>query len=403
MSTVGDSEADPELALASDPLVYEQQFAVRFRYQVIFTADLFSVKNSVFVDVISPAMQSSMARFALFLDEGLTRARPKLASEIDEYVSKHAERLELVGQALVVPGGELAKNNARLVEEFHAAISQLRLDRHSYLVAIGGGAVLDTVGYVAATAHRGIRHVRIPSTTLAQGDSGVGVKNGINAFGRKNFLGTFAPPFAVINDISLLRSLPKRHSRSGLAEVVKVASIRDRSFFDWLEANADLLRDLEFSTLTRAIQRSAELHLAQISGGGDPFETGTARPLDYGHWAAHKLEMMSNFSVLHGEAVAVGMALDTRYCVESGCLDEGEGMRVLDLLRNLGFSLWHPALEQVGANGRAEVLDGVTEFQEHMGGQLTIIMLRSIGSMFEVNELDEEKIQAALRYLKETT
>jgi 3-dehydroquinate synthase len=378
----------------------EQQFTVTFQYCVFFTRDVFSLANPVLLDAMPPAAGRKCARFAVFLDSGLAASRPELGEQIDRYVAAHGGALELAGRPVLVTGGEAAKNDPALVERLRTGLAELGIDRHSYVIAIGGGAVLDVIGYVAATLHRGIRHVRIPSTTLAQADSGVGVKNGVNALGKKNLIGTFAPPFAVINDELLLASLPQRSARAGLAEAVKVGLIRDSEFLHWLERNAEPLRQLEINALSKAVRRCAELHMTQIATGGDPFETGNARPLDYGHWSAHKLETMTGYSVLHGEAVAIGIALDTRYCVEMGYLSAGQDQRLWKLLSSLGFALWHEALERRGPDGGLEILSGLTEFKEHMGGELTLIMLSEIGRSFEVHTVDEARIAAAIGWLE---
>src|SRR6185312_16684743 len=157
-----------------------------------------------------------------------------------------------------------------------------------------------------------------PTTVLAQNDAGIGVKNGINAFGAKNMLGTFAAPFAVINDGRFLATLGERDRIAGMAEAVKVALVRDAKFFAWLRAAAPRLAAFDRDAVAQSIRRCAELHLAHIATGGDPFELGNARPLDFGHWAAHKLEVMTDHALRHGEAVALGMALDARYSVEAG-------------------------------------------------------------------------------------
>jgi 3-dehydroquinate synthase len=300
-----------------------------------------------------------------------------------------------------MPGGEEAKNSPELVAQVHRALHSLSIDRQSFLVAIGGGAFLDLLGYVAATTHRGLRHIRVPTTVLAQNDSGVGVKNGINAFGVKNFIGCFKPPFAVLNDMAFLRTLSQRDRISGLAEAVKVALIRDASFFDWLEDHALLLRQGDRTTTAQMIRRCAELHLRQIAFGGDPFEAGNVRPLDYGHWAAHKLEALSQHDLRHGEAVAIGLALDTRYSVQVGLLPPGDDERVVNVLHTLGFSLWHEALELRTETGTWKLLDGLKEFQEHMGGELTITLLREIGSGEEVHQMEPEEILLALAWLRQ--
>ena len=274
------------------------------------------------------------------------------------------------------------------------------IDQHSYAIANGGGAVLDAVGLVAATTHRGVRHVRVPTTVLAQNDSGVGVKNGVNLYGQKNFVGTFAPPFAVLNDIEFIDQLEPRDRVAGMAEAVKVALIRDGDFFVWLERSSDALALFERPAMAQMIRRCAELHMRQIARGGDPFETGSARPLDYGHWAAHKLEGMTRHHLRHGEAVAIGIALDARYSVLAGHLEAGEEERIAFLLEHLGFTLWHAALEQTTTAGRLEVLDGLRDFREHLGGELTITLLGGIGDGFEVHEMDEALVAQSIDWLR---
>jgi 3-dehydroquinate synthase len=306
----------------------------------------------------------------------------------------------MLAPAEVVPGGEPVKNDPALLTRLQQRLVDLGVDRHSFVVGIGGGAMLDLIGYVASSTHRGIRHVRVPTTVLAQNDSGVGVKNGVNAFGVKNLLGSFAPPFAVFNDSDFLRTLQPRDKIAGMAEAVKVALIRDRVFFEWLDASAEGLRACEPAAMRKMIRRCAELHMRQIAQGGDPFETGSARPLDYGHWAAHRLEELTAHELRHGEAVAIGLALDARYSVQVGMLDPGGEDRVHALLKRLGFHLWHPALESRDANGRWLLLRGLEEFREHLGGELTITLLRDIGIGEEVHRMDTNGILRALVWLR---
>src|SRR5207342_1375288 len=172
------------------------------------------------------------------------------------------------------PGGEKVKNLPRYVKEILRAINDGGLCRHSYVVAVGGGAVLDVAGYAAATAHRGVRLIRVPTTVLSQDDSGVGVKNGINAFGKKNYLGTFAAPFAVINDADFLTTLSDRDWRSGISEAIKAALIRDAGLFDFIEQHAVRLKQRDMGVMKDVVSRSAALHYAHIATGGDPFELG---------------------------------------------------------------------------------------------------------------------------------
>jgi len=256
------------------------------------------------------------------------------------------------------------------------------------------------VGLAAATSHRGVRHIRIPTTVLSQNDSGVGVKNAVNFKGIKNYVGTFAPPWAVLNDLDFLDQLPGRERVSGIVEAVKVALIRDPDFYRWLEQNADALATFAPEAEEYMIRRSAELHMRQIAHGGDPFEMGSARPLDFGHWSAHKLEAMTNHHVRHGEAVAIGIALDARYSVLVGLLAEGDDERIVVLLENLGLRIWHPALESKDADGKLSILTGLRDFQEHLGGDLTITLLKSLGRGHEVHQMDATLVRQAIAWLK---
>ncbi|HEX8165884.1 MAG TPA: 3-dehydroquinate synthase [Beijerinckiaceae bacterium] len=376
-----------------------QRFAVAYELPVVFTRDVFDPANPTLADALRRREPEKRHRLALFVDTGVIAAMPNLERMIRRYAAAHAGSLAIEGAIVAVPSGEEAKTDPQLVERLLGELANRAIDRHSYAVAIGGGAVLDAVGYAAAIFHRGVRHVRLPTTVLAQADSGVGVKNAVNAFGVKNLVGTFAPPFAIVNDGTFVDHLPAREKRSGLSEAVKVALIRDRAFFEWIEANADALAGFHPNTLDRLIERSARLHMRQIAQGGDPFETGSARPLDYGHWSAHRLESLTGHKVSHGEAVAIGVALDTRYAVLAGLLPAGEDERVRRLLEKLGFTLWCDALALRDAEGQLAVLRGLKEFQEHLGGELTVTLIDAVGHGVEVNRMDHRLIEEAIGWL----
>ena len=378
----------------------ERTIQVNYRHQVHFTQQVFAPANPLLKDVLANDEQRGSRKALLILDEALAQAQPKLAAEIEAYFAAFPEDLQLVCPPMIIEGGERTKNSYFHVSEIQSRVDRHHIDRHSYMICVGGGALLDMVGLAAATAHRGVRLVRIPTTTLSQDDSGVGVKNGINAFGKKNFIGAFAPPFAVINDFRLLDSLSPRDKRSGYIEAVKVALIRDREFFERLEHDAAKLRDFEPAAMQHLIYRCAELHLNHIATSGDPFEFGSARPLDFGHWAAHKLEQLSEYKLRHGEAVAVGIALDVIYSRKLGYLDPASAERILRLLENLGFELFANELLHEDAQGGLMVLNGFEEFREHLGGQLTITLLKAIGEGFEAHEMSLPKVVEAIRELE---
>lgn len=371
-----------------------QKFNVSYTYPVIFTRGLFDNNNRILVDLIRESGRESN-RALVVIDSEVARLEHGLLERISIYAQIHAPLLEFVAPPFQVRGGEICKHEPLEVERIHSLIERHRLCRHSFIIAIGGGAVLDAAGYAAATAHRGVRLIRLPTTVLAQNDAGVGVKNGINAFGRKNFLGTFAPPFAVINDLEFLKTLNERDLRSGIAEAIKVGLIRDRSFFDSLYADRAALACFASSAMERMIVRCAELHLEHIAGAGDPFECGSSRPLDFGHWNAHKLEELTGSELRHGEAVAIGIALDSLYSWQKGLLGDLDLHRILTILEDVGFVLYHPALSWL------DVDKALREFQEHLGGELSIPLLEGIGKKVEAHEIDVQLMKRCISILAE--
>lgn len=376
----------------------KQQFSVQFEYNVYFTTALFNLQNVVFANFLEEKRTASLQKIFFVIDENVIRENSNLMAEIKAYFKKY-NTVVLVEDILIMPGGEAVKNDLILFNKIVEAVNNSNLDRHSYIVAIGGGSLLDVAGYAAAVAHRGVRHIRIPTTTLSQNDSGIGVKNGVNYLNKKNFLGTFAPPLAVFNDELFLLTLDDRNWRSGISEAIKVALIKDEPFFSWIESNAVKLVERDLKIMNYLVRRCAELHLQHIAGD-DPFEIGSSRPLDFGHWSAHKLEQLTNFGVLHGEAVAMGIALDSIYSTFSGRLSIQKADRVIKLLLALGFEITHPFME-VGKDN--SLLDGLDEFRQHLGGQLTIMLLCDIGKGEEVHEIDNELLAKSARYLKELT
>jgi len=373
---------------------------VRFEYDVSFTDGVFNRENPLLCSTLLSKGEARRHRAFAVVDRGVADAWPGLAGAIEGYFEAHAADLELIAAPLVVEGGEAAKNDEETFRNILQCVHELRIDRHSYVLGIGGGAVLDVVGYAAAVAHRGLRLVRFPTTVLAQADSGVGVKNGINAFGKKNFLGSFAPPFGVLCDVDFLKTLPVRERIAGMSEAVKVALVRDGAFFGWLREHGAALGRGESSAVVELVRRSAELHLRHIATSGDPFEMGSARPLDFGHWAAHKLESLTSHRLRHGEAVAIGMAIDSLYSAHAGLTSPELADVVLELLERIGFRLWDDALELRGSDGRLAVLEGLAEFREHLGGELTVTMLRNAGEGVEVHEVSEAGVLASLDVLR---
>lgn len=379
----------------------KQRFEVRFEYPVVFTRDVFAPSNAALDQAIGRAAHGRR-RILAFLDDGLLQCRPDLPERLARYIEARGGGLELVRPARAVPGGEAVKNDYRLTMEIVDTILEYRLCRQSYVLAIGGGAVLDAVGFAASIVHRGLRLVRLPSTVLAQNDAGVGVKNGMNLHGGKNTIGTFHPPHAVIDDFDLLRTLSDVQWRDGISEAFKVAIIKDADFFDWLCAHAARLGAREEAAMETLIRRCAALHLEHIRTNGDPFELGTARPLDFGHWAAHKLESMSNYRISHGHAVAMGILLDSAYALEEGRIEPAEYRAIAGGLRDAGFPGWYPEMGRRLGDGSLELLQGLRDFQEHLGGRLCVTLPAGIGERREINTMDQALIErCVIRLCKE--
>jgi 3-dehydroquinate synthase len=378
---------------------HQQRFSVSYDYPVYFGEGVFAAENPALADAVSRREPGRRHRAAFVVEARVAEAWPSLLSDIERYVTAHAGRLALAGPPRVVAGGEACKTVPRAPEVLAEWFDALKLDRQSFVVIVGGGALLDMVGYAAAITHRGVRQIRVPTTVLSQNDSGVGVKNGVNAFGKKNFLGTFAPPFAVLDDFRFLSTLDPRDKVAGMAEALKVALIKDPEFFSWLDTQATALARFEMDSVAESIRRCAILHMNHIAGG-DPFELGSSRPLDFGHWAAHKLESLSSYALRHGEAVGIGIALDTRYSVETGLLSEADGDRVLSVLERIGLPTWDARLDERDGAGRRKVLAGIAEFREHLGGELTLMMLEGLGKGREVRQLDERVVETAIDWLR---
>lgn len=378
----------------------DQELKVLFDYPVLFTRDVFEPGNDLFAKTLDRRGEQRTHRMLCFLDAGVDEHHPGLRRQIQDYAASHASHIELVMPPRIVPGGEAIKNDYRLVMEIVDTILECKLCRHSYVVAVGGGAVLDAVGFAASLVHRGLRLVRLPTTVLAQNDSGVGVKNAMNLHGGKNTIGTFAPPYAVINDFSFLATLADREWRDGIAEAFKVAVIKDRVFLDFLCARGSALKDRDQTAMEYLIIRCAELHLEHIRTAGDPFELGQARPLDFGHWSAHWLEAASNYALSHGAAVAIGIALDTCYAARQGWVSETQKEQVLQGLEACGLQVWHKTLALRLGDGLLAVLQGADDFREHLGGQLTLTFPDGLGALRDANELDHDLVSASIRELE---
>jgi 3-dehydroquinate synthase len=382
--------------------VYPQTFSVAYRFDLHFTRDVFAPDQDLLATVMRPPGCGPLpARAMVYVDAGTAAQAPQLMTAIPVWFASHeAQGVQLAASPEIVAGGEAVKNDLAILDRVGRAAFEHGICRHSYIIIIGGGAVLDAVGFAASLVHRGIRQIRLPSTVLAQCDAGLGVKNGVNRFGAKNFYGTFTPPTAIINDARFLATLDDRSWRAGIAEAVKVAIIKDAAFLAELAARAVDLARRDLPAMEWLIERCARLHLAHITGAGDPFEQGSSRPLDFGHWSAHRLETMTKHRLLHGEAVAIGVAMDTMYAAAIGRIQPAEADAVLATLTACGFQLYDAALDLRDATGRRSIFAGLEQFREHLGGELTLAMPDGLGRRRDIHGIDEAVYEQCLLRLR---
>ena len=376
----------------------KQSFKVEFNYNIFFTKNIFDLKNKLLINLINKDTKSRK-KIIIFIDKNVEKHHKKLKININKYIEKYNKYIDLKCQPILITGGEHVKNHYLLVKCIYKMIEKHKICRQSYIIAIGGGTIQDLIGYVASTAHRGIRLIRMPTTVLSQDDSGIGVKNGINFLNKKNFIGCFSVPFTVINDYLFLKSLNEDILLEGISEAIKVALIKDELFFDFMEKNVKSIAECEMEYIEKIIYNCAKLHAEHISKGGDPFEMLSARPLDFGHWSAHKIESLSRYKISHGKAVAVGIALDCTYSYLIKLLHKHNWKRIIKLLLNLKLPIYTKELH-ARFNNKQILFDGLDEFKEHLGGKLTITLIKKIGVKTDVHHVNISIYKKAINLIK---
>jgi len=290
----------------------------------------------------------------------------------------YADRLERAlaragarAQRIVLPDGEVHKT-WQVLDRIYAALLEAQADRRTVIVALGGGVVGDMAGFAAATYQRGVPHVQVPTTLLAQVDSSVGGKTAINHPLGKNMIGAFHQPSAVVADTATLATLPAREFAAGLAEVVKYGAIHDLDFLGWIEANAAALHGRVPAALVHAIRRSCEIKADIVAA--DERESGARALLNFGHTFGHAIESAAGYGAWHhGEAVATGMALAARFSARAGRIAAADAERLVALLARLGLPVAPPGfapdiwLEYMGRDKKNE------------DGRITLVLLDRLG------------------------
>jgi 3-dehydroquinate synthase len=314
----------------------------------------------------------------------------RIVAVSDENVwAAQGARLQASGLDVVpvlVPPGEASKSWARL-ETLTERLLDLEIERGDAIIAFGGGMVGDLAGFAASILKRGCLYVQVPTSLLAQVDSSVGGKTAINSAAGKNLVGAFHQPAAVLIDPTTLDSLPDRELRAGYAEVVKYGLIGDPGFFEWCEANASALLARDETALLHAIETCVRAKAAIVAE--DELETSGRRALlNFGHTFGHAIEAESGFAMLHGEAVALGMALAFRFSAERGLCGEDEAKRVADHLDSAGL----PTRLQGFDPGRLAAR--MAGDKKASGGRVAFVLTRGVGKAFvdrsvELGEVEE--------------
>jgi 3-dehydroquinate synthase len=295
------------------------------------------------------------------------------------------ERAGVQALRVTLPDGE-ARKNWESLNRILDALLENRCERSTTVIALGGGVIGDLAGFAAAVFLRGVPFIQVPTTLLAQVDSSVGGKTGINHPLGKNMIGAFYQPKMVLADTDTLATLPARELAAGLAEVVKYGLVLDRAFFDWLEANMERLTARDEQALTYAIRRSCELKAEVVAG--DERESGARALLNLGHTFGHAIEAGLSYGTwLHGEAVASGTVMAARLSHAMGMLDDADVARISALLQRAGLPVEAPAL------GADTYLDLMGMDKKVEGGKLRLILLRAIGQAYVSSDFP----QAALR------
>ena len=307
------------------------------------------------------------------------------------YLERLAGPLEAAGVAcvrIVVPDGEAHKDWATLDEVIDQLLAH-RCDRHTAVVALGGGVVGDLAGFAAATYQRGVPYIQVPTTLLAQVDSSVGGKTAINHRRGKNMVGAFHQPQLVLADMDTLATLPERELRAGLAEVIKHGAIRDAALFAWLEANVERLVARDPGALAHAVQRSVEIKAEVVAL--DERETAERALLNFGHTFGHAIETGLGYGTwLHGEAVAAGMVMAAALSARLGMLDAASAERLRRLIERAGLPVAGP---QLAAD---RYLEHMSVDKKAIGGRLRFILLERLGAAVIRSDVAPDAVRATL-------
>lgn len=317
-------------------------------------------------------------------------SNPTVFSIYGERVSVSVKKAGFNPFTVIIPDGEEYKD-LLWVQHIYDELLAAKLDRSSALVALGGGVIGDITGFAASTYMRGISYIQVPTTLLAQVDSSVGGKTGVNHKLGKNMIGTFWQPGLVWIDVETLKTLPKRELLAGIAEVIKYGVIRDKELFNFIEANREKILNLDSNILTHIIKRSCEIKAEIVSK--DEREAGLRAILNFGHTIGHAIETVTEYKrFLHGEAVAIGMCVESRLSLMLGLIERDEVLRVRSVVDSFGLPSEMPA--HIDING---ILSSIQLDKKAVAGELKFILPEKIGSVRIHKGVAEKSIKEVLQ------
>ena len=375
----------------------EVKFTVPCEYSVKFTRNMFGDDNGVLGEIVG-ADGKAEPRVVLVADRAVVENTPDLGKKIGKYFKDHG--IKLAAKPYVVNGGEINKTNGMTtVRQITELVADSALGRDGFMLAIGGGALLDAAGYAAASFNRGARIIRVPTTLLSQCSGACFPSVGTNVLNRKDSNSIFAVPFASVVDFDFLKTLPDAVRQEGVSEAVKIAVATDAKFLDWIGKNAEKISSGDEETLEELIRRSAALHVDVIAKNKNPIGSDAERIFEFGLWSAHRIEALGRFRIPHGAALAVGLCIDAAYSVAKNMVSEEDADIVGETLAKCGalngIDRIAPILDRAD-----DILWGITEFRQHTGG--LPMFPKPLGKAADVESVDTEKMKEIIADLRKT-
>ncbi|MAV18376.1 MAG: 3-dehydroquinate synthase [Candidatus Micropelagos sp.] len=336
--------------------------------------------------LISPLLKRDFV--AIVTDENVAKSHL-------EGLTQTLDRAEITHVTKIMPPGEASKSFTGL-ETLMQWLLDNKVERQDMVIALGGGVIGDLTGFAAATLRRGVRFTQIPTTLLAQVDSSVGGKTGINVPQGKNLVGAFHQPSLVLADLDVLQTLPDREFRAGYAEIVKYAAICDRPFFDWLEDNLEALNNRNNDALSFAIAKSCQTKADIVAQ--DEKEHGARALLNLGHTFAHAYENLTGYSenLLHGEAVGLGIAQAVQLSVHLGICTEADAQALVNHLAKAGLPVSQADIKG-GPFKATDLVNAMAQDKKVSQGVMTFILMKAIGEAFITNEVSASQLTAFLQ------